>query len=313
MLDIVKVRLQTSPQYRSALDCGRKILTQEGPLAFYKGTVTPLIGIGACVSVQFGAFHYARRQLEAYNRRHFSAAARASPKLPSPSQPLTFTQYYFCGAFAGLTNSLLSGPIEHVRIRLQTQPHDSRSRLYQGPWDCIRKLSSPARTDGAHGTGAEGGGILRGLYRGQSVTFLREAQAYGVWFLTFEYLMNLDMRRNSYTRDQISSVKLAFYGGLAGEALWISSYPFDVVKSKMQSDGFAAASSTSSSSQSSRPPAGPIYPAQRYSSMRDCFNQTWREEGMRGFWRGIGPTLIRALPVSAGTFAVVELIMRALG
>ncbi|KAL2002087.1 hypothetical protein VTN02DRAFT_685 [Thermoascus thermophilus] len=50
--DIVKVRLQTTSQYSNAFDCAAKILKNEGPLAFYKGTLTPLIGIGACVSVQ---------------------------------------------------------------------------------------------------------------------------------------------------------------------------------------------------------------------------------------------------------------------
>lgn len=275
--DIIKVRLQTTNQYRSALDCGKQILTHEGPLAFYKGTLTPLIGIGACVSVQFGAFHYARRYFEESNLRH------ASNRPPSPStSTLSYSQYYLAGAFAGLTNSFLSGPIEHVRIRLQTQPHGA-NRLYNGPLDCIRKLSSQS-------------GILSGLYRGQTVTLLREAQAYGVWFLTFEYLMNADMARNSHARSEISSPKVAFYGGLAGEVLWIASYPFDVVKSKMQSDGLGGGGGQ-----------------QRYKNMRDCFAQTWRGEGARGFWKGIGPTLVRAMPVSAGTFAVVELAMRALG
>ena len=183
---------------------------------------------------------------------------------------LTYGQYYASGAFAGLTNSVLSGPIEHVRIRLQTQPHGA-GKLYNGPLDCIKKLS-------AHE------GVLKGLYRGQAVTYWREAQAYGVWFLTFEYLMNADMKRNNVERKEISSPKVAFYGGLAGEALWISSYPFDVIKSKMQSDGFGD--------------------KMRYKSMRDAFGQTWAQEGARGFWKGIGPTLLRAMPVSAGTFAV---------
>jgi solute carrier family 25 (mitochondrial carnitine/acylcarnitine transporter), member 20/29 len=219
--------------------------------------------------VQFGAFHYARRHFESHNLAQH----------PSSSPALSYSQYYAAGAFAGLTNTILSSPIEHVRIRLQTQPHGP-NRLYNGPWDCIRKLSSSA-------------GVARGLYRGTSVTLLREAQAYGVWFLTFEYLMSRDMQRNQYSRSEISSPKVALYGGFAGEALWIASYPFDVVKSKMQSDGFGS--------------------GQRYRSMRDCFAQTWREGGVLGFWRGIGPTLARAMPVSAGTFAVVELVMRALG
>jgi solute carrier family 25 (mitochondrial carnitine/acylcarnitine transporter), member 20/29 len=256
--DIVKVRLQTTTTYPNALSCARSILQNEGPLAFYKGTLTPLIGIGACVSVQFGAFHYARRAFEDRN-------------LQSNHPPgLSYGQYYLAGAFAGLTNSVLSGPIEHVRIRLQTQPHGV-GRLYNGPLDCIRKLSAQ-------------GGILRGLYRGQAVTYYREAQAYGMWFLTFEYLMARDMARNNISRSDISSPKVAFYGGLAGEALWIASYPFDVVKSKMQSDGFGA--------------------QQKYKTMRDCFAQTYARDGLRGFWKGIGPTLVRAMPVSAGTFAV---------
>ncbi|OAL54904.1 mitochondrial carrier protein-like protein [Pyrenochaeta sp. DS3sAY3a] len=262
--DIVKVRLQTTSQYSGALDAAAKIYRNEGALAFYKGTLTPLIGIGACVSVQFGGFHYARRAFEAQN----------TEKTGSPA--LSYAQYYAAGAFAGIANTVLSSPIEHIRIRLQTQPHGA-NRLYAGPIDCVRKLS-------AHQ------GVLGGVYRGTAVTFLREAQAYGVWFTTFEYLMNADAARNSIKREDISTFKVAFYGGLAGEMLWISSYPFDVVKSKMQSDAFGA--------------------EQKYKSMRDCFAKTWRAEGMGGFWRGIGPTLFRALPVSAGTFATVEVTMR---
>jgi solute carrier family 25 carnitine/acylcarnitine transporter 20/29 len=215
------------------------------------------------VSIQFGAFHSARRWLE---------------QRKEPGKGLGYGEYYAAGAFAGIANTVLSCPIEHVRIRLQTQPHGA-ARLYHGPWDCVRKLSAQ-------------GGVGGGLYRGTAITLLREAQAYGVWFLAFEWLMNADAARNKIERKEVPSYKVAFYGGLAGEALWLGSYPFDVVKSKMQTDGFGE--------------------QQRYKTMRDCFRQTWRAEGMRGFWKGIGPTLLRAMPVSAGTFAVVEMTMRAI-
>ncbi|KAH5079524.1 hypothetical protein HBI73_168880 [Parastagonospora nodorum] len=262
--DIVKVRLQTTSQYSGALDAATQIYKNEGASAFYKGTLTPLVGIGACVSVQFGGFHYARRAFEAQN------TAKGNPA------QLSYAQYYASGAFAGIANTVLSSPIEHIRIRLQTQPHGA-NRLYTGPIDCVRKLS-------AHQ------GVLRGVYRGTAVTYMREAQAYGVWFTTFEYLMNADAARNNIKRDDISTLKVAMYGGLAGEMLWISSYPFDVVKSKMQSDGFGK--------------------DMKYLSMRDCFAKTYRAEGLGGFWKGIGPTLLRAMPVSAGTFATVEIVMR---
>ncbi|KAL5431951.1 hypothetical protein PMIN07_008810 [Paraphaeosphaeria minitans] len=261
--DIVKVRLQTTSQYSGALDAATKIYKNERALAFYKGTLTPLIGIGACVSVQFGGFHYARRAFEAGNLEK------------TGSGDLSYSQYYAAGAFAGIANTVLSSPIEHIRIRLQTQPHGA-AQLYNGPIDCIKKLT-------AH----EG---VRGVYRGTAVTFLREANAYGAWFAAFEFMMNKDAERNHIKRDEISTAKVALYGGLAGEALWLWSYPFDVIKSKMQTDGFGE--------------------TQKYKSMRDCFAQTLRAEGLGGFWRGIGPTLLRAMPVSAGTFATVELTMR---
>lgn len=258
--DIVKVRLQTTTQYSSALDAAAQIYKKEGPLAFYKGTLTPLIGIGACVSIQFGAFHDARRRIAAYNA------------LKHPSRKtLTYGQYYLAGATAGVANSIISGPIEHVRIRLQTQPHGD-ARLYSGPLDCIKKLIAA-------------GGIRHGLYRGEMVTVLREAQAYGVWFLTFEYLMNREARTTP--REDIPAWKIALYGGLAGEALWLASYPLDVVKSKMQTDKVGV--------------------DRVYGNMRDCFSQVWQKEGMRGFWKGLAPTCLRAMPVSAGTFFVYVL------
>ncbi len=80
-------------------------------------------------------------------------------------------------------------------------------------------------------------------------------------------MMNADAKRNNVKRDEISQVKVATYGGLAGEALWLSSYPFDVVKSKMQSDGFG--------------------PNKKYASMRDCFAQTYLEgRGRQGVLEG---------------------------
>lgn len=213
------------------------------------------------VSVQFGAFHYARRYLE---------SGKATLTNPTPS--LSYPELYAAGAFAGLANTVLSSPIEHIRIRLQTQPHDPSKRLYNGPIDCIRKLSASE-------------GVLRGVYRGTSVTLLREAQAYGSWFMAFEYMMRADIARNNRKdRKDVPTTRIALYGGLAGEALWLASYPFDVVKSKMQSDKLG--------------------PDKVYKSMRDAFGQTIAKEGIAGFWKGLGPTLLRAMPVSAGTFVV---------
>ncbi|EHM99815.1 Ymc1p [Saccharomyces cerevisiae x Saccharomyces kudriavzevii VIN7] len=52
--DTTKVRLQVSSTPKTAMEVVKKLLANEGPRGFYKGTLTPLIGVGACVSLQFG-------------------------------------------------------------------------------------------------------------------------------------------------------------------------------------------------------------------------------------------------------------------
>jgi solute carrier family 25 (mitochondrial carnitine/acylcarnitine transporter), member 20/29 len=64
------VRLQTQgKEYAGAIDCARRIVKNEGLRAFYKGTATPLVGVGAYVSTQFGTFHYLKRFFGDINAR----------------------------------------------------------------------------------------------------------------------------------------------------------------------------------------------------------------------------------------------------
>ncbi|KAJ4269865.1 hypothetical protein NW762_001534 [Fusarium torreyae] len=264
--DLVKVRLQTRGGH--ALEVARNVWVKEGPLAFYKGTVPPLLGVGACVSIQFGAFHYFRQLLEKRNKAYKG----------TDDGSLSLSQFYLAGGAAGLTNSVISGPIEHMRIRLQTQPHGS-ARLYNGPWDCVSKIY---RHSG-----------IAGIYRGQVVTLLREFHGYGVWFAAYEGLVQLTMNMDNKSRGELPSWKFALCGGLAGELLWLLSHPLDVIKSKMQGDGFGE--------------------GQRYKTMRDAFRITWKTGGIPGLFEGLIPALLRAMPVSAGTFATVEIVRNTLG
>ena len=129
--------------------------------------------------------------------------------------------------------------------------------------------------------------------------------------------MNADVKRRGpgARREDVEAWKLAFYGGVAGEVLWLSSYPFDVIKSKMQTDGIVSSRHGAPAGQAARQSEAAsaldtYLGKQRYASMRACFAQTFREEGLVGFWKGIGPTLLRAMPVSAATFLVAEVTLR---
>ncbi|KAL4764814.1 mitochondrial carrier domain-containing protein [Aspergillus foveolatus] len=289
--DIVKVRMQVQAN-RSAIQVGRDIWRNEGALALYKGTLPPLLGVGACpnqISIVYSTFHAISSSL---------CLRSLSDDCPG-NQALTSAQTFLAGGLAGLANSFVSGPVEHIRIRLQTQtqtqtrtnlsPSSSPispkgpGQLYYGMYSCIRQITS---TSG-----------LTGLYRGQVPTMLREFGSYGVWFSVYEYLVSnlstssCSFGHNQRTQESASEMpkwKVASCGALTGIILWGVNYPFDVIKSKMQADGVGS--------------------KQRYWGVIDVVSQTWRQDGLRGFWRGVGMAIGRAVPVCGGTFVVVEMV-----
>ncbi|KAG2733884.1 hypothetical protein G9P44_003409 [Scheffersomyces stipitis] len=260
--DLVKIRLQTSHE-TSSLSIIKQVLKNEGILAFYKGTLPPLFGVGVCVSLQFYGFHEAKRQILNYYDQ---------------SSLNLWPQTYIAGAVAGIVNTPVAGPIEQLRILSQSNTSNTKNSLS----DTVKRIYQTE-------------GIVNGIYRGFGITLLREIQAYGVWFLTYETLIQQIIDLQHYkSRNDISTPELLASGALAGNALWLSSYPIDVIKSNIQSDKFGSASKFN----------GRISAATRY---------IYQTHGLRGFWRGIVPCLLRAVPCSAGTFASVELALRLMG
>ncbi|ORX93539.1 mitochondrial carrier [Basidiobolus meristosporus CBS 931.73] len=286
--DTIKVRLQTQPTpapgaaplYTGTIDCVKKTLAKEGFSGFYKGTTTPLVGVGACVSIQFLVLEAAKRAYTNVNKKAGKGA---------DSNILSFSQLYVAGAASGVANSVVSGPVEHIRTRLQVQT-SSRPALtggagsqapskvfYTGPIDCIQKIYK------SYG--------LRGIYKGQVATMIREFQGYGAYFLAYEYLVQRAMQKENKARDQLATWKVCIFGAAAGYAMWLTVYPIDIVKSKLQTDSFDSAS-------------------QKYKSMIDCARKTFAHEGAAGFFRGIAPCIIRAAPANAATFVGFEFAMR---
>lgn len=266
--DTTKVRLQSAPdgRYSGAMDVVKQIMKNEGFKGFYKGTMTPLIGVGACVSIQFSVNEYMKRFFGAQNTTLGLADTR-----------LSTWQFYQCGAAAGLANGFLASPIEQIRIRLQVQTADNK--LFNGPIDCVKKLYQSAG--------------MRGIYRGLMPTLVRESHGMGMYFLTFEALVKRDMANNDCKRSDIPGWRLCMYGAGAGYGMWTTAYPIDVIKSRMQTDAIEPSK-------------------QQYKNSFDCAKKILAQQGVKGFFRGFAPTMLRAAPVNACTFYAFELARRAM-
>lgn len=259
--DMVKVNVQVG-NYKTPVLALRDILQNRGILAFYKGTLVPLVSVGACVSAQFYGFHEAKRQIIEFNGH----------------DTLSIPQYYLAGASAGIFNTPITNTEEQIRILLQSQ--NGTQPKFRGPFELFKHIYSNF-------------GVTRGLLRGSHITFLREVQAYGVWFSTYEMLVKYKCNYSQIERSQIKTWELMCFGALAGELLWFFSYPLDLIKTRLHSDSFET----------------PKYNR----SITNVVRTIYLKEGLMGFWRGLLPTMLRAIPCSAGTFTTVEWTLRLLG
>src|SRR4051794_25407176 len=99
---------------------------------------------------------------------------------------------------------------------------------------------------------------------------VREFHGYGVYFLTYEWLVQRAIAKDGIAREALATWRVCAFGALAGYAMWLSVYPVDVVKSKLQTDGFTAKTS-------------------KYQNVLDCVKKVWATEGAGGFFRGFLP------------------------
>jgi solute carrier family 25 carnitine/acylcarnitine transporter 20/29 len=127
---------------------------------------------------------------------------------------------------------------------------------------------------------------FRGIFRGLNMTILREIPAFSSYFLTYEWLTRTE------DGGPISTATMLAAGGVAGTVSWVIVYPVDVIKSRMQIDGIGVT---------------------KYLNSIDCLKKSVSSEGYRFLYRGLTPTVLRAFPVNAATFAVVTWTMRLLG
>lgn len=263
--DTVKVRLQSqnhlAPKYTSTFHCFTTILRQEKITGLYKGMASPLVGVAVVNAMLFGVYGFA---LDLQRKSH-------------DDKP-TLSQIFLAGTFSGVVNSIVSCPLELAKIRLQNQS-SAAERVYKGPLDCFIKTYKSSG--------------IRGCYRGMSITILRET-SYGPYFLSYELLCRALAPAGTSPED-LGGIRLVVAGGFAGIFGWMSTYPTDVLKTRIQG----------------QPADTPQHLRYRGAGILDCLRHTVKAEGVPGLFRGSAATVVRAFPCNAATFLAYEAAMRA--
>lgn len=124
---------------------------------------------------------------------------------------------------------------------------------------------------------------LPGFYRGLVPSLFGVSHG-ALQFMAYEELKMVRGGGTTEQQQELSTLNLLFLSGLAKVFAGIVSYPYQVVRSRLQ-----------------------MYNAARaYNGARDVVTQVWRHEGMGGFYKGIGPNLLRVMPSTWTTFLVYE-------
>ncbi|KAF8628798.1 hypothetical protein AX15_003713 [Amanita polypyramis BW_CC] len=238
------------------MDILLKTIRNEGFFALYKGMASPLIGIAGVNSLLFAAYGTSKR-------------------LISPYPQLSLPQIALAGAMAGSANAILASPVEMFKVRMQGQYGAKTDKR-------LRAVVSEMWSQW---------GFRQGIMRGYWITVVREIPAYAGFYTAFEF----SKRQFSKTYGEDLPVwALLASGSTGGIAYWLSSYPLDVVKSRIQLR--------------QTPPSGNPF---RY--INGELRAIVSESGLSGLFRGLSPSLLRSIPAAGSTFAAYELTRAYLG
>ncbi|ETS62730.1 hypothetical protein PaG_02468 [Moesziomyces aphidis] len=180
------------------------------------------------------------------------------------------------GACAGLVSSVLTCPLDVVKTRLQAQEGRRRPTAVSAPIADVAAIPSveAQRYLGLRGTlrkiWADDG--IRGFYRGLGPTIFGYLPTWAIYFSVYDSCKTILARdvAGSGEEDFVNHIVSAM---TAGAASTVCTSPLWVVKTR-----FMLQSSRSS--------------VQRYRHTADAFVQIYRSEGLRGFYKGLLPSLL---------------------
>ncbi|KAK1770596.1 mitochondrial folate carrier protein [Phialemonium atrogriseum] len=281
-LDIVKTRMQihrssTSPSATlSTLSLIRTLAQADRPLAaLYRGLTPNLVGNAS----SWASFFFFKSRIE-----------RAIATLKGDGTPLTPADFFASSGLAGAATQAITNPIWVLKTRMLSSDR-AAAGAYPSMWAGAARLM---REEGAWG-----------FYRGLGVGLLGVSHG-AVQFAVYEPAKRMYLARRARRRaaaaaaasgDLDGGVRRGGRGGpIANEATiglatlsklvaGAVTYPLQVLRSRLQN-----------------------YNAEeRFGrGIRGVVRQLWREEGVRGFYRGLVPGVVRVLPATWVTFLVYE-------
>eukprot|EP01134_Creolimax_fragrantissima_P001016 CFRG1016T1 len=285
-LDVIKIRLQLQVEpisginritrkataanagyYRGWIHAMRTVVLEEGATALFKGNLTAdllYLGFGAA---QFGFYNEWRKQFT----------------------PVSNTMAFLGGGLAGSVATVVTYPLDLMRTRLAAQ---GEPKIYKSLTHAIGELY---KIDG-----------VRGFYRGLIPTIVQIFPYMSLQFCLYEgtirpikrlKLNRLENAEKDNMNVNLSTMEYLLAGSFSGAASKFIVLPMDVVRKRLQVQGFDDA----------RQSFGRVV---KYNGTIHCIGVIFKNEGIGGFYKGAVPATLKALIASAVTWMAFEQLSR---
>lgn len=184
------------------------------------------------------------------------------------SRELKSSDYFLASGISGILTAVFTNPIWVIKTRML-----STAKNAPGAYRSI-----------AHGTyelyHAEG---IRGFYRGLLPSLFGVSHG-AIQFMAYEQLKNRWARSRKGGKEGLTNMDFLTLSAVSKMFAGSITYPYQVVRARLQT-----------------------YDApQRYKGALDVVVQVFKREGLVGFYKGLGPNIVRVLPSTCVTFLVYE-------
>ncbi|KAK2576006.1 hypothetical protein KPH14_007365 [Odynerus spinipes] len=182
---------------------------------------------------------------------------------------------YAAGACAGSVGTIVSFPFDTIRTRLVAQSNNNQ--VYKG---VIHSCSTILRHESP-----------KVFFFGLSPTLLQIAPHSGFQFLFYDCIKNL--YKKCFDQTEIHFYNSMISGSIAGLMAKTIVYPLDLARKRLQIQGFEHA----------RKRFGKFF---KCSGLVDCLTITLKEEGLKGLFKGLVPSQLKAALTTALHFTFYE-------
>lgn len=282
----MKSRLQSNSKL-NVLDGIKNCFKYEGVSGFFKGMSIPLYTISIINAISLAGNELTKKSIGKHN-----------------DNELTLAESIFCGFMAGVYCTPIVTPVELIKCKLQIQTQSKSNSYYKGVFDLVLKTYQSQK--------------LKGLYRGNYITLVRETIGYGTQFGVYHSFKLFCCQRGNKSVEDITNFEYMIAGGFAGSLAWLVTYPIDVIKTLIQTgakldclklENNAKAESYIDIDKAASREGIKLYnyKAKYYDGGSfSCFMHVFYSRGFQGFFTGLGPVIISSFFANAVMFLLYE-------